>query len=199
MELRYLINGVNAHDDRAGWGIAQTNAGFRRDVLLMKQCGFNFIRECHNPHDVSWDDACDQLGMLAWPENYFWGVGGYKTNEDGGWRQSSYPTKVEDGQPFEDNLKQQLTEFIRERRNHPSIIVWSMGNETFDLPGRNRHGQVQGVLPGSGRILRSRLILRGSPRWAVLNGRGLTNWRLSLDITEMGRRSPPIRIRGFPV
>jgi len=126
---------VNAHDDRAGWGIAQTHAGFRRDVLLMKQCGFNFIRECHNPHDVSWDEACDQLGMLAWPENSFWGVGGYKTNEDGGWRQSSYPTKVEDEKPFEDNLKQQLTEFIRERRNHPSIIVWSMGNETFDCPG----------------------------------------------------------------
>ena len=131
---RCLINGVNAHDDRAGWGIAQTNAGFRRDVLLMKQCGFNFIRECHNPHDVTWDDACDQLGMLAWPENSFWGVGGYKTNEDGGWRQSSYPTKVEDEKPFEDNLKRQLTEFIRERRNHPSIIVWSMGNETFDCP-----------------------------------------------------------------
>jgi hypothetical protein len=131
---RYLINGVNAHDDRAGWGIAQTGAGFRRDVLLMKQCGFNFIRECHNPHDVSWDDACDQLGMLAWPENSFWGVGGFKTNEDGGWHQSSYPTKIDDEQPFEDNLKQQLTEFIRERRNHPSIIVWSMGNETFDCP-----------------------------------------------------------------
>ncbi len=132
---RCLIKGVNAHDDRAGWGIAQTKAGFRRDVLLMKQCGFNFIRECHNPHNVAWDDACDQLGMLAWPENSFWGVGGFKTDEDGGWRQSSYPTKAVDEKPFEDNLKQQLTEFIRQRRNHPSIIVWSMGNETFDCPG----------------------------------------------------------------
>jgi hypothetical protein len=129
----YLINGVNAHDDRAGWGIAQTNAGFRRDVSLMKQAGFNFIRECHDPHDVTWDDATDQLGMLAWPENDFWGVGGFVTTEDGGWDQSSYPTILTDEQPFEDNLKQQLTEFIRERRNHPSIIVWSMGNETFDV------------------------------------------------------------------
>ena len=38
-----LINGINAHDDRAGWGIAQTNAGFRRDVKLMKEAGFNLI------------------------------------------------------------------------------------------------------------------------------------------------------------
>jgi len=129
----YLINGANAHDDRAGWGIAQTNAGFRRDVLLMKQAGFNFIRECHNPHDVSWDDAADKLGMLEWPENDFWGVGGFQTNEQPDWKQSSYPTISTDEQPFEDNLKQQLTEFIRERRNHPSIIVWSMGNETFDV------------------------------------------------------------------
>ena len=129
----YLIVGINAHDDRAGWGIAQTNAGFRRDVKLMKDAGFNFIRECHDPHDVSWDDAADQLGMLEWPENDFWGVGGYSDSQDGGWRQSSYPTVAADEQPFQDNLKQQLTEFIRERRNHPSIIVWSMGNETYDV------------------------------------------------------------------
>ena len=128
-----LINGINAHDDRAGWGIAQTNAGFRRDVKLMKEAGFNLIRECHNPHDVSWDDAADQLGILEWAENDFWGVGGYDDSQDGGWRQSSYPVKTADEQPFQDNLKQQLTEFIRERRNHPSIIVWSMGNETFDV------------------------------------------------------------------
>ncbi|MGB7811698.1 MAG: glycoside hydrolase family 2 TIM barrel-domain containing protein, partial [Polyangia bacterium] len=129
----YLINGVNAHDDRAGWGIAQTNAGFRRDVSLMKQTGFNFIRECHDPHDVTWDDAADQLGMLEWPENDFWGVGGFKSDDSGGWDQSSYPVNSADEAPFQANLKQQLTEFIRERRNHPSIIVWSMGNETFDV------------------------------------------------------------------
>jgi len=131
--VHYLINGINAHDDRAGWGIAQTNAGFKRDVLLMKQAGFNFIRECHNPHDVSWDDAADHVGILEWPENDFWGVGGFQTTEQPNWKQSSYPTVSTDDQPFEDNLKQQLTEFIRERRNHPSIIVWSMGNETFDV------------------------------------------------------------------
>jgi hypothetical protein len=128
-----LIVGINAHDDRAGWGIAQTNAGFHRDVKLMKDAGFNLIRECHNPHDVAWDDAADQLGIMEWAENDFWGVGGYTSTEQPDWRQSSYPTKTADEQPFQDNLKQQLTEFIRERRNHPSIIVWSMGNETFDV------------------------------------------------------------------
>ncbi|HJX64243.1 MAG TPA: glycoside hydrolase family 2 TIM barrel-domain containing protein, partial [Polyangia bacterium] len=128
-----LIDGINAHDDRAGWGIAQTNAGFRRDVKLMKEAGFNLIRECHNPHDVAWDDAADQLGIMEWAENDYWGVGGYSDSQDGGWRQSSYPVVAADEQPFQDNLKQQLTEFIRERRNHPSIIVWSMGNETFDV------------------------------------------------------------------
>jgi hypothetical protein len=129
----YLINGVNAHDDRAGWGIGQTNAGFRRDVSLMKQAGFNFIRECHDPHDVSWEDATDQLGILAWPENDFWGVGGFQTTDNPDWDQSSYPVNSADEPGFQANLKQQLTEFIRERRNHPSVIAWSMGNETFDV------------------------------------------------------------------
>jgi len=124
------INGINAHDDRAGWGQAQTNAGFRRDVSLMKQAGFDMIRECHNPHAIAWDDACDKLGMMAMPENDFWGTI-FKLTELPNWQQSAYPTRSQDWKPFQDNLKQQLTEFIRERRNHPSIIVWSMGNETF--------------------------------------------------------------------
>ena len=128
---RYF-HGANVHQDHAGWGDAVTNAGTRRDVAMVKQAGFDFIRGSHYPHDPAFADACDELGVLFWSENDFWGIGGYKS--DGYFNASSYPTKEEDQAPFEEHVKQSLREMIRINRNHPSIIVWSMSNEPYFSP-----------------------------------------------------------------
>src|SRR5439155_8749900 len=71
------LRGANVHQDHAGWGIAVTRAGCERDVRLMKEAGFNFIRGAHYPHHPAFADACDRLGMLFWSENCFWGKGGF--------------------------------------------------------------------------------------------------------------------------
>jgi hypothetical protein len=105
------------------------NAGFERDVKMMKEAGFDFIRGSHYPHDPAFSGACDRLGMLFWSENCFWGTGGFKG--DGYWDCSAYPVKPEDEKPFEESVRQQLREMIRIHRNHPSVIVWSMSNEPF--------------------------------------------------------------------
>ncbi|HEY4785206.1 MAG TPA: glycoside hydrolase family 2 TIM barrel-domain containing protein [Bacteroidales bacterium] len=125
----FYFKGVNVHQDHAGWGDAVTNAGFYRDVKLMKDAGFDFIRGSHYPHDPAFSDACDSVGMLFWSENCFWGIGGFKP--EGDWSCSAYPTKKKDEKPFEESVKQSLTEMIRIHRNHPSIVVWSMSNEPF--------------------------------------------------------------------
>jgi hypothetical protein len=125
---RYF-KGCNVHQDHAGWGDAVTNDGFRRDVRLMKEAGFDFIRGSHYPHDPAFSEACDRQGMLFWSENCFWGIGGFKP--EGDWNCSAYPTKVEDEAAFKASVRQSLTEMIRIHRNHPSIIVWSMSNEPF--------------------------------------------------------------------
>ena len=122
---RYF-HGADVHQDHAGWGDAVTNAGARRDVAMVKQAGFDFIRGSHYPHKPAFADACDELGVLFWSENDFWGIGGYKG--DGYFNASSYPTKDEDQAPFEAHVLQSLAEMIRINRNHPSIIVWSMSN-----------------------------------------------------------------------
>jgi hypothetical protein len=125
------LRGANVHQDHAGWGDAVTNAGFYRDVRLMKEAGFNFIRGSHYPHDPAFYDACDSLGMLCWSENPFWGIGGSDNTPEGYWNSSAYPTVPADQAPFEESVERELREMIQIQRNHPSIIVWSMSNEPF--------------------------------------------------------------------
>jgi beta-galactosidase len=127
------LRGANVHQDQAGWGDAVTDASIERDVKLMKQAGFNFIRGSHYPHAPAFVDACDRLGILFWSENAFWSTASGRA--EGYWNGSGYPTRTEDQPEFEANMKQQLTEMIRVHRNHPSIIAWSMCNEPFFSAG----------------------------------------------------------------
>ena len=125
----YYFKGANVHQDHAGWGDAVADSGFYRDVKLVRDAGFDFIRGSHYPHAPAFPRACDELGMLFWSENAFWGTGGFKG--DGYWNCSAYPVNAADDAGFEASVKQQLREMIRIHRNHPSIIVWSMSNEPF--------------------------------------------------------------------
>ena len=129
---RYYLLGANVHQDHAGWGDAVSNAGFYRDVTLIKEAGFNFIRGSHYPHDPAFAEACDKKGVLLWSENAFWGLGGF--GPEGYWKSSAYPTRKEDEPDFDSSVLQQLGEMIRIFRNHPSVVVWSMCNEPFFTP-----------------------------------------------------------------
>jgi hypothetical protein len=124
----YYFRGVDVHQDHAGWGDAVTDAGVKRDVAMVKEAGFDFIRGSHYPHHPAFADACDEMGVLFWSENCFWGTGGFKNNM---WSSNCYPTDAADQPEFDESVRQSLREEIRIFRNHPSIIVWSMCNEPF--------------------------------------------------------------------
>ncbi|PAW92043.1 beta-galactosidase [Mucilaginibacter sp. MD40] len=127
----FYIRGINVHQDHAGWGDAVTNTGFVRDVQMMKDAGFNFIRGSHYPHDPAFAEACDKIGMLLWSENNFWGIGGSDNTPEGYWNSSAYPTHPADSAAFNASAIQELKEMIHIYRNHPSIIAWSVSNEPF--------------------------------------------------------------------
>jgi beta-galactosidase len=127
----YYFKGANVHQDHAGWGDAVADSGFFRDVKLVKDAGFDFIRGSHYPHAPAFASACDQIGVLFWSENCFWGTGGFKNP----WGGSAYPTDPADDVDFEASVKASLRDMIRINRNHPSIIVWSMDNEVFFSDG----------------------------------------------------------------
>ena len=128
----YYFKGANVHQDHAGWANAITNAAISRDVRMIKDCGMDFIRGSHYPHDPAFSDACDTLGILLWEENDFWGSGGTQKETDN-WYEGggAYPMHDEDRQEFEESVKTNLREMVRIHRNHPSVIVWSMCNEPF--------------------------------------------------------------------
>ncbi len=123
----YYFKGANVHQDHAGWGDAVADSGFFRDVKMVKDAGMDFIRGSHYPHSPVFAAACDQIGILFWSENCFWGTAGSRNP----WSSSAYPTNPADEPEFEASVKASLRDMIRINRNHPSIIVWSMDNEVF--------------------------------------------------------------------
>lgn len=123
---RYF-RGANAHQDQAGWGDAVTNAAIDRDVQLMKDAGFDFLRGSHYPKDPQFAESTDRRGMLFLSESPFWGTAPFAH----AWGASAYPTDARHIEAFEASVKQQLTEMIRSHRNHPSIVAWSLCNEVF--------------------------------------------------------------------
>lgn len=128
----YMI-GANVHQDQAGWGDGVTDGAARRDVKMVKDAGFNFIRGSHYPHSPAFTKATDELGMLFWSEAPFWGIGGF--GADGSWLSSAYPPDPADRPEFEASVLQQVEEMVRIHRNHSSIVVWSASNEPFFTQG----------------------------------------------------------------
>ncbi len=121
---RTVLRGFNVHQDHAGWGYAVTNSGFYRDMKLMKDTGANFIRGSHYPKDPALLDACDKFGLCMMQEVPYWGKGG------GPGPAASPDINSPDFAPFQENVEQQLTQMIRTSRNNPSVIMWSLLNET---------------------------------------------------------------------
>lgn len=127
------LHGANVHQNRGGWGDAGTRSGIRRDIALVKDLGMNIIRGSHYPHHPFFAEECDRQGLLFWSELHFWGIGGQSV--EGYWFASAYPVHAEDEPQFEESLRSALREMIRTHRNHPSIVTWSIGNETFFSDG----------------------------------------------------------------
>ena len=126
----YYFKGANVHQDHAGWGDAVADSGFYRDVKMVRDAGFDFIRGSHYPHAPAFVSACDELGVMFWSENNFWGSGSF--HGEGDFKNSgAYPRHLEDEAEFRASVRNSLRDMIRIHRNHPSIIVWSMDNEVF--------------------------------------------------------------------
>jgi beta-galactosidase len=101
------LQGVCCHQDSAGVGVAVPPALWRWRVERLKSIGCNAVRTSHNPPDPSFLDACDELGLLVMDEHRMSG------------------SSIE--------MLGQLNDLILRDRNHPSVILWSIGNEEMGI------------------------------------------------------------------
>lgn len=105
---KLLMQGVCLHQDIAPFGSAVPNRAMERQLRKLKAMGVNAIRTAHNPYSIDFLNLCDRLGLVVIDEVFDkW----HRIDPSGG--------------PWEDNLRR----FVIRDRNHPSIVLWSVGNE----------------------------------------------------------------------
>ncbi len=107
---RLLLRGTHRHEDHAGAGAAMTEEQIVAEMEMMKEMGVNFIRLGHYQQSPVVLEACDRLGILVW-EEIPWCRGGVG------------------GESYREQARRMLRNMITQHRNHPSVIIWGLGNE----------------------------------------------------------------------
>lgn len=118
-----LLKGGCVHHDCGPLGAASYDRAEERKVELLQASGFNAVRCAHNPPAPAFLDACDRLGMLVINEAFDCWLEGKNANDY--------------GFSFAAWWQEDLASMVRRDRNHPSIIMWSTGNEILERDGRN--------------------------------------------------------------
>lgn len=115
---RVQLNGVCMHHDLGPLGAAVNRRATLRQLEIMKEMGVNAIRTSHNPPSPEQLEFCDQLGLLVIDEAFDC------------WEKAKVPNGY--NKFFKAWHERDLRDMIRRDRNHPSIILWSIGNEILE-------------------------------------------------------------------
>ncbi len=120
---RVLFKGVNRHESDPDLGQAVTVTGMIKDILVMKQHNVNAVRTCHYPDQPAWYDLCDRYGLYlideANVESHGMGYGKDTLAKKPEWRAAHLDRTIR---------------MVERDKNHPSVIIWSLGNEAGDGP-----------------------------------------------------------------
>ncbi len=111
-----LFKGVNRHEHDPHTGHTVSMESMIADIKLMKQFNINAVRTCHYPDDPRWYDLCDEYGLLLYDEANLESHGVWdRLTKDPAWREA---------------FLERVVRMVQRDRNHPSVIVWSLGNES---------------------------------------------------------------------
>jgi len=114
------VYGVNHHGHHPVRGEAVNHQDLEEDVKLMKKFNFNFVRTSHFPDDPYFYELCDKYGLMVMDEANLetHGLGGFLSN-DPQWTHA---------------YMERMTRMVERDKNHPSIVMWSLGNESGKGP-----------------------------------------------------------------
>jgi beta-galactosidase len=124
------VHGVNRHELEPTTGRVVTEAGMRRDLELMKQHNINAIRSCHYPDDERWLALCDELGFYLVDEANI-ETHGYGAELQGWFDKTKHPAYLPEWKAAH---RDRISRLVERDKNHPSVIIWSMGNECGNGP-----------------------------------------------------------------
>nr|AMK07522.1 beta-galactosidase [Klebsiella sp. T17-2] len=113
-----LIRGTNRHEHHPENGQVMDEATMVQDILLMKQNNFNAVRCSHYPNHPMWYTLCDRYGLYVVDEANIETHGMVPMN------------RLTDDPDWLPAMSQRVTRMVQRDRNHPSIIIWSLGNES---------------------------------------------------------------------
>ncbi len=151
-----LLRGGCMHHDNGFLGAAAIRRAEYRRVELMKQNGFNAIRCSHNPPSREFLDACDELGIYVIDEfTDMW---------------SYYKNKNDYARFFPTHWQQDLTDMILRDRHHPSVIMWSIGNEIPMLSGEEAEAQAKELVAHVKSLDSTRPVTQGVPSFLIPGG-----------------------------
>jgi len=112
-----LLKGVNRHEVHPAYGKSVPLATMIRDIELMKQYNINTVRTCHYPNDPEWYKLCDRYGLYVIDEANLETHGAEdQLTKDPRWKAAYVDREVR---------------LVERDKNHPSVIIWSLGNESW--------------------------------------------------------------------
>ena len=124
---RLMINGVNIHEHNPATGHVINRELMLKDIALMKQHNINAVRTSHYPQPTEWYDLCDEYGILLVDEANI-EAHGCGT----GWHESYPDFHPSHRAEWKGAHHDRVRAMVERDKNHPSVILWSMGNESSD-------------------------------------------------------------------
>lgn len=122
------LNGVCEHHDLGALGAAFNPAALRRRFTILKDMGVNAVRTSHNPPAPAWMDLADEMGLLVFSEIFDM------------WERAKTPYDY--ARFFPEWHARDVASWIRRDRNHPSLLMWSIGNEIYDTHADERGQEI---------------------------------------------------------
>lgn len=141
------LKGVCMHHDLGALGSAVHRRALERQLDILESFGVNAIRTAHNPPAPELLDLCDERGILVMDEAFDM------------WRRAK--TKYDYARFFDEWHERDLVDFIKRDRNHPSVIMWSVGNEILEQWDSQEHSSLD-KLPTEQRNLLMNFIAESS-------------------------------------
>ncbi|MBB6673382.1 DUF4981 domain-containing protein [Cohnella nanjingensis] len=125
---RVVFKGVNRHEFSCDTGRALSVADMVKDILLMKRHNINAVRTSHYPNHPKWYELCDEYGLYVIDETNLETHGSWQYGDSEENDARSVPASKPE---WTANVIDRCNSMLQRDKNHPSIVIWSLGNESW--------------------------------------------------------------------